>query len=82
VRNTLGPRAIVIALIVAGEVAAGVQPALSRGGGPPVWTMTLTYCRQTLYNKGVTDVLRFEAEVKKCVADPVTYPPALNKPAW
>ncbi len=81
-----GPQAtlaVLIVLIVVGGVAASVQPALARGGGgPPVWTMTLNYCRQTVYNKGVTDVARFEAEVKRCVADPVTYPPALNKPAW
>ena len=76
-----GPRAIAITLFVAGEVA-GIQPALPRGGGPPVWTMTLNYCRQTVYNKGVTDVTRFEEEVKKCVADPVTYPPAYSEPAW
>jgi hypothetical protein len=70
------------ALIVAGEVAR-IQPATARGGaGPPAWTMTLNYCRQTVYNKGVTDVTRFEEEVKKCVANPVTYPPAYNKPAW
>jgi hypothetical protein len=75
-------RAIVIALIVAGEVAESIQSALARGGGPPVWTTTLTYCRQTVYNKGIADVTRFEEEVKKCVANPVTYPPAYNKPAW
>jgi hypothetical protein len=44
--------------------------------------MTLNYCRETVYNKGITDVTRFEEEVKKCVANPVTYPPAYNKPAW
>jgi hypothetical protein len=82
VRNTLRrPRAIAIALIVAGELA-GIQAALARGGGgPPASTMTLNYCRQTVYNKGITDVARFEEEVRKCVADPVTYPPAYNKPA-
>jgi len=77
-----GPQAMLAVLIVAGGVAASVQPALGRGGGPPVWTMTLNYCRQTVYNKGIADVTRFEEEVKKCVADPVTYPPAYNKPAW
>jgi hypothetical protein len=78
-----GPRAILAALIVAGEVAASIQSALARGGGgPPVGTMTLNYCRETVYNKGVTGVMRFEEEVKKCMADPVTYPPAYNKPAW
>ncbi len=78
-----GLRPLLAALIVAGGVAASVQPALARGGGgPPVWTMTLNYCRQTVYNKGIADVTRFGEEVKKCVADPVTYPPAFNKPAW
>ena len=77
-----GSRPIFAALIVALGVAASIQPALARGGGPPVWTTTLNYCRETVYNKGVTDVTRFEEEVKKCVTDPVTYPPAYNKPAW
>lgn len=55
----------------------GAQPALAGGGGgPPVWTMTLNYCREMVTNKGITDVTRFEQEVKKCVANPVTYPPA------
>ncbi len=81
-----GPQAmlaVLIVLIVVGGVVASVQPALARGGGsPPAWTMTLNYCRQTVYNKRVADVTRFEEEVKKCMADPVTYQPALNKPAW
>jgi hypothetical protein len=64
-------------------VALAVPPALARGGGgPPVWTMTLNYCRQTVVNKGITDVNRFDQEVKKCVADPTTYPPAYNSPSW
>src|SRR4029077_7858765 len=57
--------------------AGGAQPALARGGGgAPGWTMTLSYCRETVTNKGITDVTRFEQEVKKCFANPVTYPPA------
>ena len=37
----------------------GAQPALARGGGgPPGWTMTLTYCRETVTNKGITDVAK------------------------
>jgi hypothetical protein len=56
--------------------AAGVHPAHARGGGgPPVWTMTLNYCREMVVNKGITDVTRFNQEVAKCVANPVTYPP-------
>jgi hypothetical protein len=36
-------------------VAAGALPAHAMGGGPPAWTMTLNYCRQTVANKGVTE---------------------------
>ena len=54
------------------EGAAG-----GRGG-----TMTLSYCRETVTNKGITDVTKFEQEVKKCFANPVTYPPAYPKPTW
>jgi hypothetical protein len=64
-------------------VAAGALPAHAMGGGgPPVWTMTLNYCRQTVANKGVTDVTKFDEEVKKCFADPVSYPPASSRPRW
>ena len=64
-------------------IAAGVPPVHAMGGGgPPAWTMTLNYCRETVANKGITDVVQFEAEVKKCRADPVTYPPAYPKPRW
>jgi hypothetical protein len=46
--------------------AGGAQPALARGGGgPPAWTMTVNYCRETVANKGITDVTKFEQEVKK-----------------
>ena len=66
-----------ILIFVAFVVAAGVQPALARGGGgPPVWTMTLNYCREMVVNKGISDAARFQQEVNKCVANPVTYPPA------
>jgi hypothetical protein len=44
--------------------------------------MTLNYCRKTVTNKGITDVTKFEQEVKKCFANPVTYPPAYPKPTW
>jgi len=63
--------------------AGDVQPTFARGGGgPPGWTMTLNYCRETVTNKGITDVTKFEQEVKKCFANPVTYPPAYAKPTW
>jgi hypothetical protein len=46
--------------------AGGAQPALARGGGgPPAWTMTVNCCRETVANKGITDVTKFEQEVKK-----------------
>jgi hypothetical protein len=44
--------------------------------------MTLSYCRETVTNKGITDAIRFEQEVKKRFANPVTYPPAYPKPTW
>jgi len=37
--------------------------------------MTLNYCREVVVKKGIADVTRFQEEVAKCVADPVTYPP-------
>jgi hypothetical protein len=64
-------------VLVCSLASAAVQPASARGGGgPPVWTMTLNYCREMVVNKGITDVTRFQQEVAKCVANPVTYPPA------
>jgi hypothetical protein len=38
--------------------------------------MTLNYCRKMVANKGISDVTRFQQEVSKYVASPVTYPPA------
>ncbi len=78
--NLVGGLGIVCAVSI---VAATVQPVHAMGGaGPPGWTMTLAYCRETVTNKGITDVAQFEAEVKKCRANPVTYPPAYPKPRW
>ena len=72
-----------VRLMLVFTFAGGAQPALARGGGgPPGWTMTLNYCRETVTNKGITDVTKFEQEVKKCFANPVTYPPAYPKPTW
>ena len=31
--------------------------------------MTLNYCWETVVNKGIPDVTRFEQEVKKCFAN-------------
>jgi hypothetical protein len=70
-------------MLVFAFAAEGAQPAVARGGGgPPAWTMTLNYCRETVANKGITDVTKFEQEVKKCFANPVTYPPTYAKPTW
>jgi hypothetical protein len=56
--------------------AAGLQPALARGGGgPPVSLMTRQYCTEMVVNKGITEIERFQQEVRKCVANPVIYPP-------
>jgi hypothetical protein len=53
-------------VLVFAFAAGGGQPAFARGGGgPPGWTMTLNYCRETVANKGVTDAAKFEQEVKK-----------------
>jgi hypothetical protein len=38
--------------------------------------MTANYCREKVYNRGITGAERFEEEVRKCIANPVTYPPA------
>ena len=48
-------------MLVFAFAAEGAQPTLARGGGgPPAWTMTLNYCRETVANKGITDVTKFE----------------------
>ena len=78
--NLVGAVRLMLVLVFA---AGDVQPTFARGGGgPPGWTMTLNYCRETVTNKGITDVTKFEQEVKKCFANPVTYPPAYPKPTW
>jgi hypothetical protein len=72
--HVIRPVRLALALSI---VSATVQPVFAHGGGgPPVWTMTLNYCREMVVKKGITDVARFEQEVQKCVANPVTYPPA------
>ncbi len=75
--NLIGGLRTVCAILV---LAAGAQPAHAMGGGgPPVRTMTLEDCRETVANKGIADVAQFEAEVKKCRANSVAYPPAYPK---
>jgi len=37
--------------------------------------MTKQYCTEMVVNKGITDVQRFQAEVQKCLDNPITYPP-------
>ncbi|MBV9290152.1 MAG: hypothetical protein JO288_20455 [Hyphomicrobiales bacterium] len=57
--------------------AASAGSALAMGGaGPPLSSMTANYCRERVYNRGITGADRFEAEVRKCIANPVTYPTA------
>jgi hypothetical protein len=67
----------VLRLVVGFSIAAGTaQPVLARGGGgPPVSSMTKQYCTEMVVNKGITDVQRFQAEVQKCLDNPITYPP-------
>ncbi len=68
-------------LLVASFAAGSVDSVLAMGGGgPPVRAMTQDYCRETVFNNGFTDVTRFELEVKKCIANPVTYPTAYRRP--
>jgi hypothetical protein len=56
-------------------VLANVQPVLAMGGaGPPSSAMTRQYCTEQVVNKGITNVEKFNAEVKKCMDNPVTYP--------
>jgi hypothetical protein len=74
--------ALRLVLVFAFAVGGLVLAFARGGGGPPGWTMTLNYCRETVTNKGITDVTKFEQEVKKCFANPVTYPPAYPKPTW
>ena len=72
-------RAVWRAALVVAVAAGNAEPVLARGGGgggPPVSSMTAQYCRETVYNRGITGVDRFEAEVSKCIANPVAYPPA------
>ncbi len=44
--------------------------------------MTRNYSREMVTNKGIADVTKFEQEVIKCFANPVTYRPAYAKPTW
>lgn len=61
-------------------VIGAVRPAFAMGGGGPrVSTMSESYCRDTVYRRGVREVTRFEQEVRKCVANPVTYPTTAYK---
>ena len=36
--------------------------------------MTKQYCTEQVVNKGILDITRFNAEVQKCLDNPVTYP--------
>jgi hypothetical protein len=81
-RTLNGVGALRLTLVFAFAAGADGLAHARGGGGPPGWTMTLSYCRETVANKGITDVTKFEQEVKRCFANPVTYPPAYSKPTW
>ena len=68
--STGAPRLLGVFSIVAGSV----QPVLAGGGGDiGGHTMTYQYCTEQAVNTGITDVTKFNAEVQKCLANPVTY---------
>ena len=70
------------AFLAVSIMGGSVQPVLAMGGGgPPGWKMTQDYCREMVVNKGITEVTRFEQELRKCIANPVTYPPTYKK-SW
>jgi hypothetical protein len=63
-------------LVVFSIVAASVRPVLAGGGGDiGGQEMTYQYCTEQVVKTGIIDVTKFNAEVQKCIADPVTYPP-------
>ena len=63
-------------LLVFSIVAASVQPVLAGGGGDiGGQEMTYQYCTERVVKTGIIDVTKFNAEVQKCIANPVTYPP-------
>jgi hypothetical protein len=43
--------------------------------------MTKQYCTETVVNKGIVDIIRFQQEVARCVANPVTYRPPASRSA-
>jgi hypothetical protein len=69
-------------LVVFSIVAAGsVQPVLAGGGGDVGGhTMSVQYCTEQVVNTGITDVTKFNAEVQKCIANPVTYSQTFVRP--
>ncbi len=71
--STVGGLRLMFVLLIS---AGSIQPVLARGGGGPSgFDMTKQYCRETVVNRGFSgDATRFEQEVKKCLANPVTYP--------
>ena len=62
-------------LVVFSIVTGSVQPVLAMGGGDVGGhTMSVQYCTEQVVNAGITDITKFNAEVQKCIANPVTYP--------
>ena len=69
-------------LVVFSIVAGSIQPVLAGGGGDiGGHTMTYQYCTEQVVDRGVTDVTKFTAEVQKCLANPVAYPPIVRQRA-
>ena len=63
-------------LVVFSIVAGSVRPVLAGGGGDiGGQEMTYQYCNEQVVKTGILDVTKFNAEVQKCIANPVTYPP-------
>jgi hypothetical protein len=63
-------------LVVFSIVAGSVWPVLAGGGGDiGGQEMTYQYCTEQVVKTGVLDVTKFNVEVQKCIANPVTYPP-------
>ena len=63
-------------LVVFSIVAGSVRPVLAGGGGDiGGQEMTYQHCTEQVVKTGTFDVTKFNAEVQKCIANPVNYPP-------
>jgi hypothetical protein len=64
-------------MLVFAFAAGGASPCERRAGGLDADAELLP---GDVVNNAITDVRKFEQEVKKCSANPVTYPPACHQP--